>query len=170
MTPMNTKVTRRSPRFRFQPTSALGIASTLCFLGITPVAVAQTPPTNLRVSNFQYANKVHRFTFEWNAAKTATGTPYPGYQLSRGKGCWYEALNPADKILGQAATWVLYPSGPRLGVTVVCGCPRRYWGYIVRVRAVGTGLPSLPAVIAPADVPADHRHPTNPSMVLLDCS
>ncbi|MEO8450855.1 MAG: hypothetical protein ABI647_13740 [Gemmatimonadota bacterium] len=147
------------------------LAAGLVLAGVwTTVAIAQTPPTNLRVSNFVYAAKQHRFTFEWNAAKTAAEAPYPSYQLSAGKGCGYETLNPADKILFQAATWVLYPSGPRLGVTVVCGCPRKVWGYDVGVRALGPSLPALPAKIKAENVPADHRHPTSPTTVLLVCS
>jgi len=158
------------PRPGFARGGRWAVASMVLLLGIARVTTAQTPPTNLRVANFQYANKVHRFTFEWDAATSAPGKPYPSYQLSRGKSCWYETLNSGDKIVGQAATWVLYPSGARLGVTVVCSCPRRVWGYAVGVTAVGTGLESLPAKIAPAAVPADHRHPTNPNAVLLDCS
>jgi hypothetical protein len=136
---------------------------------MVPPAVAQTPPTKLRVGNFQFADKVHRFSFEWDAAKTVAGAPYPKYQLSSGKGCWYEKLNPADRILKEAAAWSLYPSGPRLGVTVVCGCPRAVWGYNVGLRALGTGLPPQPAMIRPEDVPADKRHATLPSYVVLDC-
>ena len=151
-------------------TIGLVLVSAMGLFGMTPAMVAQTPPTNLRVSNFQYANKVHKFTFEWDAATSAPGKPYPSYRLSRGKGCVYQTLTQGDEIRGQAATWVLYPSGTRLGVTVVCGCPRRIWGYNVAVTAVGTGLPSLPAKIDPAAVPADHKHPTNPNAVLLDCS
>lgn len=68
-------------------------ALALGLVGIAPVSVAQTPPTNLQVSNFHYSAtaKEHRFTFTWDAAQTAAKAPYPSYQLSLGKSCGYES-------------------------------------------------------------------------------
>ena len=50
------------------------IAAALCLFSLAPI-VAQSPPTNLRVSEFKYASKQHQFIFEWDAATAAAGSP-----------------------------------------------------------------------------------------------
>ena len=140
------------------------------------LANAATPipaPTNLRASGFDYNSiaKIHRFVFEWDAAKQANGAPYTKYQLSRGKGCGYEPLNAGDTIAGVAATWVVTITGPRYGVTVVCGCPRRTIGYTGVVKTAGEHI-SAPAYITRDAIQAGHQWPDvrYPYNILMACT
>src|SRR5687768_11013827 len=108
-------------------TWAIGLA--IGVLATAPAAVAQRRPTNLRVSNFQYDGKAQRFTIEWDGATNALGRPYPSYQLVRDGACTYEPLNSGDKLVVKGPNVVVTPSGPRLGITVACSCPRNQSGY-----------------------------------------
>ena len=151
---------------------ACSIGLAVGMLLTAPPAVAQSRPTNLRVSNFEFDGTVQRFTIEWDAATNALGQPYPSYQVSRRRRCEYQTLNPGDKVVAtNPAFWVLSPAGPRLGLTVLCRCPRRREPeFAIGVVAVGSGFRPLPAKIAPQNVPARYRDASNPSAVFLDCS